>query len=131
MKKSTKNIRPLFQSCIAIIFLVMVASCEYDKIEIDLPDPNEPVSFMSDIVPIFNNGNNCTACHTSGSTSPDLTTSKAYQSIVPALINRENPEASKIYSYPLPGTSTHSVKKYTHLQAALVLSWIKQGAENN
>jgi len=121
----------IFRIFIALFVIVSAISCEYDKIEIDLPDPGEPVSFAADILPIFTNGNNCTACHASGSISPDLTASKAFESIVPALINTEEPESSKIYAYPQPGTPSHSFKKYTHVQAALVLSWIKQGAENN
>ncbi len=112
---------------VAFIFI----GCEYETIEFDLPDENEPVSFAADILPIFNNGNNCTACHTAGSTSPDLTTDRAYNSIVPALINTDEPEMSRIYEFPHPSSTTHGFKKYTQAQAALVLNWIKQGAENN
>jgi hypothetical protein len=111
--------------------MVMVSSCEYETIEVETPDLDEPVSFVSDIVPIFTNGNNCTACHGTGGTSPELTAEKAYSSIVPRLVDLDDPESSRIYQLPLPSTTGHGFKKYTHGQAALVLAWITQGAENN
>lgn len=115
----------------ALLMAIVFVSCEYETIEFDLPDENEPVSFAADIIPIFNNGNNCTSCHTAGSTSPDLTPDRAYNSIVPGLINADEPELSRIYDFPHPSSTTHGFKKYTQAQAALVLNWIKQGAENN
>jgi hypothetical protein len=122
-----------FTSLTAILMLLslIMSSCEYEFIEVDLPDPNIPVNFSSDILPIFNANNNCTACHKTGGTSPDLTTDRAYNSIVPSLINTANPELSKIYVYPNPSSPNHGFKKYTQVQAALVLAWITQGAENN
>jgi hypothetical protein len=36
-----------------------------------------------------------------------------------------------IYSFPGPTTSTHSWKKLTAGQAAIILAWIKDGAKNN
>lgn len=114
-----------------IILVIAFASCEYETIEIDLPDSNEPVSFSEDIIPILSSGDNCTSCHGSGGTSPNLTPSQAYASIVPNLVNLADPASSKIYQFPNPSTSTHSFKSYTPVQAALVLAWITQGAENN
>jgi hypothetical protein len=88
------------------------------------------ISFSKNVETIFNTGNNCTACHKSGGTNPDLTTGKAYASIT-SLISTSSPETSKIYLYPAPTTSTHSHKKYTAAEATTVLNWIKQGAKNN
>jgi hypothetical protein len=119
------------RSFLTLLIAIGLFSCQYETIEVDLPDPNEPVSFTSGIIPIFTNNNNCTACHGSGATAPDLTAERAYNSIVPALINTENPENSRIYQFPHPSSATHGFKKYTHVQAALVLAWITQGAENN
>ena len=114
-----------------VLMLVLLYSCEYKFIEVDLPDPNVTISFQNDLVPIFNTSNNCTACHKTGSTAPDLTLGNAYNSIVPNLINSENPELSKIYAIPSPSSATHGFKKYTQVQAAQVLNWIEQGADNN
>lgn len=124
--------RFLLSSIAAIFFtLVFLPGCEYETIEIDEPDPDVPVSFSNEIVPIFNNNNNCTACHGVGATPPDLTPANAYNSIVPALVDLDDPEASRIYAFPAPTSATHGFKKYTQTQAALVLTWIRQGAENN
>ncbi len=112
-----------------LFLLIATHSCEYETIEIDLPDVEEPVSFSADIVPIFNDGNNCTACHGNNGTSPNLTADRAYGSIVPDLVNTDEPESSTIYVFP--NSSSHSFKNYTQVQAALVLAWISQGAENN
>jgi hypothetical protein len=113
------------------ILAVSFYSCEYEFAEFDSIDPTNPVSFVADIEPIFSNGNNCTACHRAGATSPDLTSGNAYQSIVPGLVNTGDPESSKIYVVPNPASSGHGFKKYTHEQAGLVLAWIKQGALDN
>lgn len=118
-------------AALTIIFLcllVAITSCQYEFIEIDEPDPNVPVKFSEDILPIFS-ANNCTACHRTGGTSPDLSMANAYNSIVPALINTSNPEASRIYTVPAP-SSSHGAR-YSLAQASLVLTWIRQGAENN
>lgn len=113
------------------LFSASMVSCEYEFIEVEEVDINEPVSFSEDILPIFTSNDNCTACHKPGQTSPDLTPGAAYNSIVPNLINTTDPSTSKIYQYPNPSSATHGFKKYTQVQAGKVLAWITQGAENN
>lgn len=123
-----------------VFFLALLfAGCRYNFI---VPEDVPPIdnggggggstdiSFAQAVEPIFNNGNNCTACHKTGGTSPDLSTGKAYASVA-KLINTASPESSKIYLYPAPATSTHTHKKYSATEAATVLNWIKQGAKNN
>jgi hypothetical protein len=89
------------------------------------------ISFKNKIEPIFNNNNNCISCH-SGSLAPDLRTGKAYVSINNATyLNLTTPESSKIYAHPSPQSVTHQQKKYTAVEAATILEWIKQGAKNN
>lgn len=126
---------------IKIVFTVAVlmlafGACKYDFIipeEAPPVDPNaSEVSFSQKVLPIFTTGNNCTACHKTGGTSPDLTTANAYNAINNAkYINVATPSESKIYSVTAPSTSEHSHKKYTATEAAIVLSWITQGAKNN
>ena len=125
---------------IKIIFLVVVlgfalASCEYAFIAPEELPPIDggngvEVSFANDVLPIFTN--RCASCHKSGGPEPNLTESVAYQSINKSrYINRDNPEASFIYSYVAPGSSEHTHRLYTAAQAQYVLVWIQQGAENN
>lgn len=132
-----KKLRLIF---FTILGLVAFWGCEYNFIVPEMeyqiiPDDGgtgPDISFATSVEPVFNSSNNCTACHRTGGTSPDLTTGKAYASISNSkYINLADPEASKIYSYLAPNTSTHTHKKYTAAQAATVLNWIKQGAKNN
>lgn len=121
---------------LVVVGLALIwGGCKYDFIVpeevppvVDPDDPNvEQVSFATQIVPIFSN---CTACHKTGSRSPDLTPANAYASInVPKYINATTPEQSLIYTMPTP-SGVHP-KKYTQAQAALLLLWIQQGAKNN
>lgn len=115
---------------ILILFALIMNGCKYDFIlPQDVPVVTGPVSFATQIAPIFAN-ENCTSCHNGGQ-SPNLTAGNAYAQIVPALINTAAPESSLIYSFPAPSTATHSWKKYSAADAALVLAWIKDGAKNN
>jgi mono/diheme cytochrome c family protein len=118
----------LRHTMLIIATFTVLSSCEYDFIVVDQPDPEVPVKFSEEVLPVFST-QNCIACHNTGGTSPDLTEGNAYNSIVPALINSETPELSDIYAVPSP-SGNHPVK-YSPTQAAIILSWIQQGAENN
>jgi hypothetical protein len=90
------------------------------------------LSFVNEIVPIFTTNNNCTSCHTTGKTAPDLSAANAYQALINGgFVVANNPEGSAIYTYPNPTASTHVWKHYTAYQAELVFTWINQGAQNN
>jgi hypothetical protein len=128
------QIRILKQSLAVIVLLLLASACTYDFIELPKPDPVDPtdtISFQSAVVPIFTDGNNCTACHTTGATAPDLTASKAFDAIVPAYVNLDDPESSSIYWYAHPSSNTHGWKKLSLSEAAIILGWIQQGAQNN
>lgn len=120
---------------ILIVFSVFFGSCKYDFIlpeEDPIIEPGgDPISFSTQIAPIFSNGNKCTSCHKTGGTAPDLSAARAYAQIVPKYVNLGSPETSTIYTYVSPATGTHSWKKYTAAEAAIILLWITEGAENN
>lgn len=120
---------PIF--LILILFSVFASSCKYDFILPEVVVPVTDVSFAEDVAPIFSNGDKCTACHNPGETAPDLTTANAYAQIRTNYVNTAAPEESVIYSYPSPTTNTHMRRKYTASEAALILQWIEEGAENN
>jgi len=97
-------------------------------IEDGAPVTVPPVSFSSDIEPLFTSIG-CIGCHShSGQTAGlDLTTGYAYQSLVNiGAINTDNPEQSELY---LHASSGHNGA--TSDLAALVLRWIQEGANNN
>jgi len=128
-----------------VVVALLFSQCGYNFIvpipieEPEVPNDSIPqdssivlVSFKTDIIPIFNNGNYCTSCHTTGKQLPDLTPEKAFASLNSTrYINKTTPEESKIYKYPHPDTNTHVQKKYNSAQAAKVLKWIQEGAKNN
>ncbi len=117
---------------ITILFSLFITSCKYDFI---LPVPEVPitgdVSFATQVAPIFSTGSKCTSCHKPGGQSPDYTAANAYAAIVPALVNKTTPAQSVIYTFAGTTTATHSWKKLSTGEAAIILQWITQGAKNN
>ena len=128
------NIMKTLKIVLTLVVLALVfGGCKYDFILPEqVPDipTDEPVKFATQIAPIFTQAG-CTSCHKSGGQSPDLSSGNVYSVIVPALVNTSNPESSPIYDYASPETSKHDWKKYSATQAAYILTWIEQGAQNN
>lgn len=128
--KSKYNLRLVGLSL--MLFLAFNTGCYYDQVYVapeipDLPPPDEEISFETQIQPIFTA--KCIACHppTKGL---DLTDGNAYASINNATyINSGTPAESLIYTKPAP-TGSHS-QKYSTTEAALLLRWIEEGAQNN
>ncbi len=118
-----------------LLLLVTAAACHYDWIapeDVAPVDPGEEVSFAAGILPIFNDNNNCTACHKGGGVSPDLTSGNAYAQINKSkYINTATPGESLLYKAVAPGQGMAGHKTITPAQAALLLAWISQGAKNN
>lgn len=91
------------------------------------------VGFSTDIVPILNKSCNVSGCHSPGGKSPDLSAVNAYTSLSNGgFLNTSDPQSSIIYQWmtgkkgtPMPVSGIN--KDYN----ALVLAWIKQGAQNN
>lgn len=115
-----------------ILLAVIMSSCTYnwvvEETVIDPADPDAPdVSFSQEIVPIF--ASKCTGCHYTGNQAPDLTAGNAYSSLnTSRYINTSDPASSLIYTKPSP-TGNHV--QFTDAEAALVLTWITQGAQPN
>ena len=116
---------------ILILFALFISSCKYDSILPEVVVPVTGVSFAKDVAPIFSTGDKCTSCHKAGATDPDLTSINAFAQITASYINKTTPAESVIYAYPAPGTTTHTRKKYTAGEAAVILQWITEGAKNN
>ena len=113
---------------IAMFAMVTWQACEYDWLEpepIDLPDE---VSFADDILPIFQA--RCVNCHGVGGITPDLTAANAYADLFNEnQIDLLVPENSILYTKMAAGGS---MNQYTSQgDAALVLKWITDGAQNN
>jgi hypothetical protein len=124
---------------INILVLVAISifsgSCQW--VTIDLPPAvsipvDKVVSFATDIQPIFVT-DGCTSCHAGSSAPKGLdfsTVDKAYSTIISTgVVVTTAPETSKLYT--IPALSGSHYKKYTDVQSAYVLQWIKDGAKNN
>lgn len=115
-----------------VIMALIFGGCTYNFIVeetvLDPDDPDTPdVSFSAQIAPIF--ASKCTACHYTGNQAPDLTAANAYSSLnTSRYISTSDPASSLIYTKPSP-TGNHV--QYSDAEAALVLTWITQGAQNN
>jgi hypothetical protein len=112
---------------ILIIFSLFLNSCKYDFVlpEVVTPiDNSKPTSFATQILPIFTE--KCNSCH--NAQTPKLTTDVAFAQLVPNYVNTGSPASSKIYINASSGTH---YAKVSATQAALILAWITQGANNN
>lgn len=123
----------LFKIFILVIGVALLASCEYEFIEVYTPpppDPTDTVFFQAEITPIFEN-NNCVGCH-NGGIAFDLTAPNAYNSISSNnLVVPFEPENSLIYTVPNPQSGTHGTKYGSNAEANLIYNWIEQGALDN
>ena len=116
---------------ISIGVLMGLGACSYTDIVADDGSDivvSEDLSFSTDIEPIFKT-QGCTNCHPAMH-QPDLAAGFAYESLINGgYIDTDKPGDSKIYTVPAPD-GTHSAKLTTK-QAATILAWIEQGAQDN
>jgi hypothetical protein len=120
---------------LASFTMVLLTGCYKDKTVIfDTGEEiTRQVSFAGDIIPIFNSSCNVSGCHNAGGISPNLSAANAYTALTGGnYITTSNPENSELYQWmtgkkgtPMPLSGPN--KDYN----ALVLAWIKQGANNN
>lgn len=120
---------------LAGLTMLLFTGCYKDKTVIfdTGAEITRPVNFAVDIIPIFNSSCNTSGCHSTGGKSPDLTVANAFNSLTNGgYVNTGEPESSELYQWmigkrgtPMPVSGIN--KDYN----ALVLAWIKQGAQNN
>jgi hypothetical protein len=112
---------------ILILLSLFLNGCKYDFIlpEVVTPPDNggQPISFAKQIVPIF--ASKCTLCH--NTQAPIMTADVAYSQLVPNYVNTASPASSVLYVNATSGTHGGTVSA---TQAALILKWITEGANN-
>lgn len=131
-----KKILILISRATVLILLLSLSSCYYDE-EVVIPevelDPDVEISFAADIEPLFSqDGKDCTACHNTGGTNPDLTEGNAYNALVPDYVQAGEADNSELF-LNAPGKN-HPIELNFELSAnelALIEAWINNGAENN
>ncbi len=133
--QNKQTMKKLIIKSICILTILYLSSCSYkfnDPENGPIINPADTVKFSTQITPIFSTNNNCTTCHKTGGTSPDLSATNAFAQLTSlGLIDNGNAANSKIYSYVEPNATTHSWKHYTSSEAQIVLLWLTQGAKNN
>lgn len=110
------------------LFLVIfaLAACEYATIVPDVPSPNVPVLYSTQIQPIFTS--NCVGCHKAGGPMPDLTAGTSYAN----LMNNKMVIAGDANNSILYQEVTGGMQAYCDATSAgLIKNWINQGALNN
>ena len=122
----------------AAVFGLAFSACTYDFIPAEeVPDIpiDEPLSFQSDILPLFSSGSPaCIQCHSSATLgqTPDLSEANAYQSLKGSkYIDETNPEQSYILTHVGPDSNSHSQRHLSATDVEMIRVWIVQGAENN
>ena len=115
-------------SLILILFTLLLGGCKYDFVLPAVVAPvnngGQPISFATQIVPIF--ASTCIGCHSTQ--APTMNASSAYAQLVPSYVNKTTPASSKLY---INASSGSHYAKVSATQAALILQWITEGANNN
>ncbi len=112
---------------------VFATGCYKDKTVIVNPEITRTVTFSQDLIPIFSQNCALSGCHNAGGQAPNLTEANAYNSLkTGGYLDLGSAENSLIYlkmsgakGTPMPVSGSN--KDFN----ALVLAWIKQGANNN
>lgn len=117
------------------ITLLVMSGCYKDKTVIinKTLEVTRDVTFAADIAPIFSKSCAVSGCHASGGHIPDLSADKAFSALsFGGYLNTGSPETSELYLW-LSGkkTTVMPVSGINTDYNALVLAWIKQGAQNN
>lgn len=130
-----RNKRTIMGVFLLGIFTSLLAGCYKDKTVISDTgnEVTRTVSFAGDILPIFNNSCSISGCHGAGGRAPDLSEANAFTSLANGgFINTTDPLTSELYLWmtgkkgtPMPISGVN--KDYN----ALILAWLKQGANNN
>jgi hypothetical protein len=119
---------------IQLVFIVtavsgILASCTYEEIspkKISVPDS---VKFSINIIPIFNTSCSKSGCHSKGGIPPELSAANAYISLTFfGYVDVDLPESSILYEAITTGSMKNNA---TDQDRALILQWIKQGAQDN
>jgi len=127
--------KTIMWAILVVAAFTFLSGCYKDKTVIfdTTEEITRTVTFAGDIIPIFNKSCNLSGCHSTGGKSPDLSASNAFNSLSAGnYLNTGDPQSSTIYQWitgkkstPMPVGGIN--KDYN----ALILAWIKQGAQNN
>jgi hypothetical protein len=125
MKWKFEKSLPVLTALVLVGSMALLASCEKYAYQVETVDPVEPVSFQTQIQPVFTN--NCITCHR-GSRNPDLRAGSSYDALKNGGYVTQPAESSRLYLQII--SSSHTAFTLDN-EKQLILIWIQQGAENN
>ena len=125
MNQKLTKIRQIFVALILFAAVEGFSSCEKYSFVTPKINPDIPVSFKTDIQPIFNK--NCVACH-GGTQFPNLSDGKSYTSLSKGGFITAPGETSGLY---VQMNSSSHIARSSSVDKDKVLNWINQGALNN
>lgn len=125
--------RLVMYASLVVLLVMVLASCYKDIIKPELaadPDgPPQPVSFKTELAPLFNTNCALAGCHVSGAHKPYLATDISYQQIVNGgFVNTALPKESILYKM-INGEMSQYIPAKADRQK--VYDWIRNGAPNN
>ncbi|MEP1305161.1 MAG: c-type cytochrome domain-containing protein [Balneola sp.] len=122
--------------------LVLGINC-VNNVEDQVPEiPDEPISYASDIQPIFNNTCGGGFCHTNGDNTNGVnldsyqnsitSMGSSYGGLIIVPSNADNsPLVDKLGSNPEFGSRMPSTGSISSSDVGKIIAWINQGAQNN
>jgi hypothetical protein len=125
MNQKLTKIRQILVALIVIAAVEGLSSCEKYSFLTPKVNPNIPVSFQTEIQPIFTE--KCVTCH-GGTQFPNLSAGKAYSSLTKGGFVTAPGETSGLYVQM--NRSSH-IARSSDTDKQKVLNWINQGALNN
>lgn len=126
MNHRLTKIRQILVALIVFSTLGVFSSCEKYSYKEPKVNPDIPVSFQTDIQPIFDA--NCIKCH-NGTQFPDLRQGKSYSALSKAGLITLPGETSGLYVQIT--TETAHIPRTSPIEKDQILNWINQGALNN
>ena len=121
----------IYSGTVLFIFLgAVLTGCYKDIItEADPDGPPQPVSFSTELLPIFTKSCALAGCHAAGAHTPELTEANAYKSLNNGVyVNTLIPKQSKLYEMVNGEMSTYIPSP---IDKRKVFDWIRNGAPNN
>ena len=123
--KSTRKVIGTSLSLLAVVLILLTASCEEYRYKLEEVDPDELLSFDTVIQPLFTS--NCISCH-GAIRNPDLREGKSYESLTKGGYVTLPAATSRLYSTITSGSHISYLDDPEKLK---VLYWIEQGALDN
>lgn len=106
--------------------MLFFAACEYETIQPIVVEINTPVSFATDVYPLFSS---CATCHSGSKIFDASTLEKAYTSLKNNNLVSTSPHSGDLMD--MINAKHQGTASYTAEQKAKIQKWINDGAENN